>query len=179
MQRAPRARAIDGHQSAGCGTLTVEPAFDFNRVGIQNCLMTPDNVAPGERVTVQATVTNDNPVRIRADVTWFASDLPSGPGVGPESVEVPANGSSTVTLSFRPDEVPEFSQFVQDGFSSVVNARILPGSIEQAAPMRADGGVGGHEVTVVEGSAPTAHGCGCGGSKPRTTNPLRAALSRN
>lgn len=142
-----RARAISGGGSAvglgigtqdlvECDTLDVEPAFDFEDVTISGCSVTPTSGTPNTEFTVEATITNQNSLTAGAEVGWFLSDLPSGPGVGRESVVVDA--TETVSASFTPNQVQEIVDVVGTDaeWTSVLRAAIIPGTV---VPFGADG----------------------------------------
>lgn len=124
----PRAMA----QERSCGSVTAEAAFDPLLVNIASCDVRPDSFGPNEPVICEATVTNDNSVDVSADVSWFFSDLPNGPGVGPTNVFVGANSQTIASLSFR---VQNVSEIPEPPWSSSVTARILPGSVSEASAM--------------------------------------------
>lgn len=78
-----------------CGTITVRRRFDESRVSAIGCAGTPNEVAPGDTISVTVTVENDNDVGADASV---AVRTTGGTTIGTANVTVPANGTNTVQV---------------------------------------------------------------------------------
>jgi|APHM01.1.fsa_nt_gi hypothetical protein len=57
-----------------CGTVTVVRPFDPNAVGVSNCTLGTQQVAPGEAVQADAEVINNNEsTTASVELTWFVN----------------------------------------------------------------------------------------------------------
>lgn len=142
------------HRFEDAGERTIALGDDQRRVLVEapavsrvtEVTRTPGRVAPGEGVTVTATVTNDNPLPGRADVT-----IQTDRGVIEERVVVlDADGETTVETTVSFDEPGTQRITVDDGTDDrTVTVRVASGGAFGLITDLGDGSLGVGALTVV------------------------------
>ncbi|MFC7114543.1 hypothetical protein ACFQH2_05640 [Natronoarchaeum sp. GCM10025703] len=142
------------HRFEEAGERTIALGDDQRRVLVEapatsrvtEVTRTPGRVAPGEDVTVTATVTNDNQLPGRADVT-----IRTDRGVIEETaVALDADGETTVTTMVSFDEPGTQRITVDDGTDDrSVNVRVASGGASGLITDLGDGSLGVGALTVV------------------------------
>jgi hypothetical protein len=91
-----------------CGTITVADPFNANRVGVPSggCEITSTGpYQPGEDITLNVTVVNNNSQDAAADVLVFTNNQ----RLGSQTVQVPAGSNATATITVSlPDSAGDF-----------------------------------------------------------------------
>jgi hypothetical protein len=93
---------------AETATVTVEPEpFDPSKVSRSCSITAPTDPSPGDSITLEATVTNDNSEAADVELVYSFGDATET-----TTITVPANSSTTDTQTFTPDEPATYSPSV-------------------------------------------------------------------
>jgi hypothetical protein len=85
-------------------TITVEePVIDPGLVTSSCSVDAPSDPVPGDQITLEGTVNNDNSAPVDVEVAFTF-----GNATETQTITVPAGGQETVTQAFTPDETGEF-----------------------------------------------------------------------
>ena len=94
---------VDGEATFNLFAPAPDPPKDPGLVSVVDC-GAPEEAVVGDSVTVTATVENANPVEVEADV-----EIVVGDAAEQVAVEIPADGTATVDVTFAFDEPGEYT----------------------------------------------------------------------
>lgn len=94
--------------TSSCGTVTVVEPFDPDLVSA-TCSLPSSTVSPGETVTVETTLTNDNPSAAGVSVSLVVN----GDELVAESETIPGGSSASVTFDVSFDEAGDYDLTIE------------------------------------------------------------------